>query len=333
MENNNIIKFITIGHVDAGKSTTLGHLLYLTKNISDHEFKNIEKEAELNGKKKFSYAYILDSDNDERVRGITQTYNKYDFTYNNQQYQMLDTPGHKMYIKEMITALSTNNDAIVCVLISAIETEFNAGFINGTTKEDILIARGCNIKNLIVLINKIDMLDPSIREEKISIIKDKIHKFTNKLGFNSISYICISGWSGLNLIKQDDNLNDLCFIDKLKEITDKQNINNIINIQNKIINKDKFRIQFNAYNINNLFSIGYKPILHLITDDNNITEIDCEIGAITDLLSNKKMYVSNNDKVYLGIKLLNKINIYNDQRIILRDNDSILGFGKVVLSN
>ena len=183
MENNKIIKFITIGHVDAGKSTTLGHLLYLTKNITDHEMKNIEREAELNGKKKFSYAYILDSDNEERVRGITQYYNKYDFNYNNQQYQMLDTPGHKMYIKEMITALSNNNDAIVCVLISALETEFNAGFINGMTKEDILIARGCDIKNLVVLINKIDMLDENIREEKINIIKDKLDKFIKKLGF------------------------------------------------------------------------------------------------------------------------------------------------------
>ena len=330
MENNKIIKFITIGHVDAGKSTTLGHLLYLTKNITDHEMKNIEREAELNGKKKFSYAYILDSDNEERVRGITQYYNKYDFNYNNQQYQMLDTPGHKMYIKEMITALSNNNDAIVCVLISALETEFNAGFINGMTKEDILIARGCDIKNLVVLINKIDMLDENIREEKINIIKDKLDKFIKKLGFETVSYICISGWTGQNLIKQDDNLNDLCFIDKLNEITERNNNINIID--NKSLNRDKFRIQFNAYNINNIFSVGYKPILHLI-NNNEDNELECEIGAITDLLSNKKMYVSNNDKVYLGIKLNKKINIYNNQRIILRDNDSILGFGKIVLSN
>ena len=334
MDKNKIIKFITIGHVDAGKSTTLGHLLYLTKNVTDHEFKNIEKEAELNGKKKFSYAYILDSDNDERVRGITQTYNKYDFTYNNQHYQMLDTPGHKMYIKEMISAISKNSDSIVCVLISAIESEFNAGFINGMTKDDILIARGCNIKNIFILINKIDMIEEIFRKNKIDEIKTKIDKFINKLGFDSISYICVSGWTGQNLIKQEDDLNDMSLIEKLNEIGNKINKEEF---NNKLIEKNKFKISFNAYNIPNIMTLGYNCIIHLVdnTINDNEYELECEIGAINDLKNNKINHLKNNDKVYLGIKLLNNksINIYNDQRIILRYNDTILGFGKVIISN
>lgn len=334
MINNKIIKFITVGHVDAGKSTTLGHLLYLTKNITDHEFKNIEKEAELNGKKKFSYAYILDSDNDERIRGITQTYNKYDFTYNNQQYQMLDTPGHKMYIKEMISAVSKNNDSIVCVLISAIESEFNAGFINGMTKDDILISRGCDIKHIIILINKIDMIEENIRKIKINEIKEKIDKFVNKLGFESVSYICVSGWTGQNLIKQEDDLNDMSLIEKIEEIGNK--INNNKEEKNKLIERNKFKISFNAYNIPNIISLGYNCIIHLVDNNSdNEFELECEIGAINDLKNNKINHLSNNDKVYLGIKLLNNksIKIYNNQRIILRYNDTILGFGKVIISN
>jgi len=336
MINNKIIKFITVGHVDAGKSTTLGHLLYLTKNITDHEFKNIEKEAELNGKKKFSYAYILDSDNDERIRGITQSYNKYDFIYNNQQYQMLDTPGHKMYIKEMISAVSKNNDSIVCVLISTIESEFNAGFINGMTKDDILISRGCDIKHIIILINKIDMIDENIRKIKINEIKEKIHKFVNKLGFESISYICVSGWTGQNLIKQQDDLNDMSLIEKIEEIGNNKQNNNIEE-KNKLIEKNKFKISFNAYNIPNIISLGYNCIIHLVDQDNTDIEyeLECEIGAINDLKNNNKSHVSNNDKVYLGIKLLNNklIKCYNNQRIILRYNDTILGFGKIIISN
>jgi elongation factor 1 alpha-like protein len=82
MESNNI-NFLVVGHVDTGKSTMLGKILALTNHISEHELNKMKQEAEFNGKKKFHYAYVLDTDTIERQRGITQSYNMVDFNYNN----------------------------------------------------------------------------------------------------------------------------------------------------------------------------------------------------------------------------------------------------------
>ena len=159
VSKNEPIKLAMVGHVDTGKSTTLGNLLYLTGNITDHEMDKTKKEAENNGKKKFCYAYLLDIDTEERSRGITQSYNIIDFNYNNNQYKLIDTPGHKLYIKEMIEALSTNNDTTVCVVVSCVDNEFNSSLNGGTTKEDILLIRGCDIQNIVCLLYTSDAAD------------------------------------------------------------------------------------------------------------------------------------------------------------------------------
>ena len=334
-------KFAVIGHVDTGKSTTLGHLIYQTNNISDHEMDNIRREAEQNGKKKFCYAYLMDTDKSERNRGVTEQSNIIDISYNNISYQIIDTPGHKIYIKEMIETLSMHNDATVCVLVSCIENEFNTSMNEGTTKEDILLARGCDIKNLVILINKIDTYDlddvEKVKKNYDNII-NTINNFAGKLGFNSINYVPISGYEGWNLVKPNDKINDILkpkhqtLIECINSI--KQNFNKEKDAKHFLserIEKNKIKVQLNILNINSIITTGYKCILHIV-DNNEISQIEGEFMVITDLQKNKKQFINNGDKVLVGLKLNDSLKVYEGNRIIFRNNDYTIGFGKIMFT-
>lgn len=332
-----IIKISMIGHVDTGKSTTLGNLLYLTGNISEHNMEKTRKEAENNGKKKFCYAYLLDIDIEERNRGITQSYNIIDFMYQDKNYKLIDTPGHKIYIREMIEALSTNNDSVVCLLVSCIENEFNSSLNGGTTLEDLLLIRGCNIQNLIILVNKIDLLDINKLLINYNMIVNKMNLLINKLGFKSVVYLPISGYEGWNLINSNDVINTIIkpkyntLLEAVNKI--KENIHNSIILNKKTKLKNKIKVHFNVLNLDKIITIGYKFILHIVDMNEEDSELLAEIVLIHSLQEEKKLYINNGDKLYVGLLLDKQINVYNEQRVIFRDNLSTIGFGKIIIDN
>jgi len=339
MLNKCPIKISMIGHVDTGKSTTLGNILYLTNNISNHEMEKTKKEADNNGKKKFCYAYLLDTDNEERTRGITQSHNIINFNYQNQTYQLIDTPGHKLYIREMIDVLCNNNDTIICIVVSCIENEFNASMLGGSTKEDLLLARGCNIKNIIVLINKIDLLEEDKILESYNKVKNKLEPFISKLGFKNINYLPISGYEGWNLVTSNKKINNL-IKPKFSTLFDIINNYNLENISKQIENiperkqKKKIKVQFNVLNIEKIITIGNIFNLHIVDSyKNEDNEINGELLLINTLDNKKKLFINNGDKLYIGIELSKEIYVYNNQRIIFRNNFSTIGFGKIIISN
>jgi small GTP-binding protein len=338
-QKNDQIKLAMVGHVDTGKSTTLGNLLYLTGNVTEHEMDKTRKEAENNGKKKFCYAYLLDIDNEERMRGITQSYNIIDFNYNQKEYKLIDTPGHKLYIKEMIEALSTNNDTTVCIVVSCVDNEFNSSMNGGTTKEDILLIRGCDIQNIVILINKVDLLYDENNKQKLidgyNNVVDQLNPFIKKLGFKSVTYLPISGYEGWNLVKPNEKINDILkpkfntLIDIVDNYNDLSKNNNIINKSIKK-SKDKIKVQLNILNLDKIITVGYKFVLHIV-DIYEETEIIGEVVLINSLKNEKQLYINNNDKVYVGLKLNKSIDVYNNQRIIFRNSDSTVGFGKIMV--
>lgn len=330
------IKFMCISHVDAGKSSLIGHFMYLTNNVDEHEFQKVKKEALLNNKNGFEYGYLVDIDSEERERGITIQSNIVEISYENINYTIIDCPGHKMYIREMIKSLSENTDSIVCVLISAVRNEFDSGFIGGTTKEDVLLAKACGIKHIIVLINKMDKIyNDEDSLEKYNYIIETFKKWIDKLNFKTVLYLPISGYLGWNITKEKEELNKFpkdsdFLINALKTIHQKR-----LNNQKKITQvieirkiKDKIKVEFYALNVSNIITSGYECILHIAD-----SEIIGNVVIIQDLSGKTKKFLKTGDKAFLYFNLSENIEVYNNQKIIVRFQDMTVGFGNIMLKS
>ena len=149
------INLVVIGHVDSGKSTTTGHLIYACGGIDKRTIERFEKEANDIGKGSFKYAWVLDKMKAERERGITIDISLWKFQTEKYNFTIIDAPGHRDFIKNMITGTSQADVAIL--IIAAGTGEFEAGYSkNGQTREHALLANTLGVKQMIVCINKMD---------------------------------------------------------------------------------------------------------------------------------------------------------------------------------
>lgn len=146
---------VVIGHVDAGKSTSTGHLIYKCGGIDKRVIEKFEKEANEKGKGSFKYAWVLDKLKAERERGITIDIALWKFETNKYSFTIIDAPGHRDFIKNMITGTSQADCALL--MIASPVGEFEAGISKeGQTREHALLAFTLGVKQMIVCINKID---------------------------------------------------------------------------------------------------------------------------------------------------------------------------------
>ncbi|KAI9596797.1 P-loop containing nucleoside triphosphate hydrolase protein [Syncephalis fuscata] len=195
------INLIVIGHVDAGKSTLLGHLLYLQGNINEHTYKKNEREAQNIGKGSFAHAWVLDATEEERSRGITMDVATTSLETKHRKFTLLDAPGHRDFVPRMISGAAQADAAIL--VIDASKGGFEAGFgQRGQTREHVVLARSLGIQQLIVAINKMDTVDWSAT--RFNEIKEQLNAYLIQTGFksNSISFIPCSGMNGVNLLDQ-----------------------------------------------------------------------------------------------------------------------------------
>ena len=202
------VNIVVIGHVDAGKSTTTGHLIYKCGGIDKRVIEKFEKEASEMGKSSFKYAWVLDKLKAERERGITIDIALWKFETSKFYFTIIDAPGHRDFIKNMITGTS---QADVAVLVIASPTgEFEAGISkNGQTREHALLAYTLGVKQMIVATNKMDSTSPPYSQERYEEIKGEVSGFLKKVGYKpmNIPFVPISGWHGDNMIEKGDNMN------------------------------------------------------------------------------------------------------------------------------
>ena len=148
---------------------------------------------------KWKYARILDIFEEEMARGKTHDFNEIELNYNNQQVILVDTPGHQSFVRAMINGISRNvNTAII--LTSMIENEFESSFVRGMLKEHIILARCIGIENIIIVANKMDVI-----EWNQDIMNDRLKPlltFIKKIGLNTknINIVPLSAWDGINLV-------------------------------------------------------------------------------------------------------------------------------------
>ena len=201
------INLVVIGHVDAGKSTTTGHLIYKCGGIDKRTIEKFEKEAAELGKASFKYAWVLDNLKAERERGITIDIALWKFESPKFYFTVIDAPGHRDFIKNMITGTSQADVAIL--VIDSSVGGFEAGISkDGQTREHALLAFTLGVKQMIVACNKMDDVSVKYGEARYKEIKQEVSGYLKKVGYKpmKIPFIPISGWAGDNMIDKSTNM-------------------------------------------------------------------------------------------------------------------------------
>lgn len=200
------INLVVIGHVDSGKSTSTGHLIYKCGGIDKRTIEKFEKESADAGKASFKYAWVMDKLKSERERGITIDISLWQFETPKYHFTIIDAPGHRDFIKNMITGTSQADCAIL--MIASPQGEFEAGISKeGQTREHALLAFTLGVKQMIVCCNKMDEKSVNFSEERYLEIKKEVSEFLKKVGYkpDAIPFIPISGWNGDNMMERSAN--------------------------------------------------------------------------------------------------------------------------------
>ena len=201
MQNKPHLSLVVIGHVDAGKSTTAGHLLFKCGAVDPRVIEKYKQEAANMNKQSFCFAWVLDTLKASRERGITIDISLQQFQSEKHHYTLIDAPGHRDFIKNMITG--TSQADIALLVVASTPGEFEAGIsTDGQTREHALLAYTLGVKQVIVAVNKMDNNSVNWSQDRYEEIKKELSLSLKKIGFNTaaIPFVPTSGWLGENLI-------------------------------------------------------------------------------------------------------------------------------------
>ncbi|MEK6894995.1 MAG: translation elongation factor EF-1 subunit alpha [Nanoarchaeota archaeon] len=189
---------VFVGHVDAGKSTTVGQLMFQTGAVSAQEMEKLKAEAQKHGKVGFEFAYVMDKIKEERERGVT-----IDLAYRKiitQKYEItiIDAPGHRDFVKNMITGASQADAAFLVIAAPS--------GVQPQTKEHLWLLRTMGVSNISVIINKMDEI--SYDEAKFNKVKEDVSALLKVVGvkLETVQFIAASGLKGDNVAKKSTNM-------------------------------------------------------------------------------------------------------------------------------
>jgi len=201
------LSIVICGHVDSGKSTTTGRLLFELGGIPERELEKLKAEAERLGKASFAFAFYMDRQKEERERGVTIACTTKEFFTAKWHYTIIDAPGHRDFIKNMITGTS-QADCAVLIVASGVG-EFEAGISKeGQTREHALLAYTLGVKQLVVCCNKMDSTAPPFSQARFEEIKKEVSNYIKTVGFNpkAVAFVPISGFNGDNMLEVSANM-------------------------------------------------------------------------------------------------------------------------------
>ena len=192
------INLVFIGHVDHGKSTTVGRLLYDSKNIGEQAMRKLTEKAKELGKAGFEFAFVMDNLKEEQERGVTIDLAHKRFDTEKYYFTIIDAPGHKDFIKNMITGAAQADAGVVCV--AATEG------VQAQTKEHIFLSRTLGVNQLIIAINKMDMA--KYDEAKFNKVKEEVSALLKSVGYHpdKITFIAEAALTGENVVNRSDKM-------------------------------------------------------------------------------------------------------------------------------
>ncbi|KAK8951546.1 hypothetical protein KSP39_PZI004477 [Platanthera zijinensis] len=205
-EKKRHLNVVFIGHVDAGKSTTGGQILLLSGQVDDRTIQKYEKEAKEKNRESWYMAYIMDTNEEERVKGKTVEVGRAHFETESTRFTILDAPGHKSYVPNMISGASQADVGVL--VISARKGEFETGYEKGgQTREHVQLAKTLGVSKLVVVVNKMDDSTVNWSKDRYDEIESKIIPFLKVSGYNSkkdVHFLPLSGLVGSNIAKRMD---------------------------------------------------------------------------------------------------------------------------------
>ncbi len=194
------LNLVFIGHVDHGKSTTVGRLLFDGGAVSEQEMRKLKEKAAELGKSGFEFAYTMDSLKEEQERGVTIDLAHKKFMTDKFELTIIDAPGHKDFIKNMITGASQADAGVLIVAA-------NDG-VNAQTKEHVFLSKVLGVNQLIIGINKMDISGVAYSEARWLEVKAEVEKLLKSVGFklDNIQFLAIASYPGDNIIKKTDKM-------------------------------------------------------------------------------------------------------------------------------
>merc|ERR1711970_113207 len=218
MSEKTHMSVVICGHVDSGKSTTTGRLLFELGGIPQREMEKLKEEAERIGKGSFAFAFYMDTQKDERERGVTIKCTTKEFFTDKYHYSVIDAPGHRDFIKNMISGAAQADVGILMVpadgnfIVAIQKGDHKAGEVQGQTRQHARLINLLGVKQLIVGVNKMDADLALYKEERYNEIRDEMKSMLVKVGWpkgfveKKVPVIPISGWCGDNLLSKSDNM-------------------------------------------------------------------------------------------------------------------------------
>jgi elongation factor 1-alpha len=192
------MNIVFVGHVDAGKSTCVGRLMFDGGAVTEQEMVKLRAEAEKYGKKGFEFAYVMDNIKEERERGVTIDLSYRKLITQKFEITIIDAPGHRDFVKNMITGASQADAAFLVIAAPA--------GVQPQTTEHLWLLRTMGVKNLAILVNKMDAVE--FKEDKFKQVKEDVSKLLKQVGINpdNTPFLAVSGLMGDNIMKKSSNM-------------------------------------------------------------------------------------------------------------------------------
>lgn len=214
-EGKEHLGLVVVGHVDAGKSTTTGHLLFELGNFKERDLEKLKEEATAIGKGSFAFAFFTDRCKEERARGVTIQCTTKEFFTKTKHFSLIDAPGHKDFVKNMISGTAQADVALLMVPAHGFEVAIakgdrKTGKVEGQTRQHAMLTNLLGIEQLIVGVNKMDSEHVNWNEDRFNEIKDEVKRMLKQVGWGKklaeIPFIPMSGLKGDNLSHVSKNM-------------------------------------------------------------------------------------------------------------------------------
>lgn len=320
-----VVRFCMFGQVDVGKSTCAGHLIKLTNGIASHDFEKIKEKCVKDRTMTQLYSRILDVNEEEQIKGKTHEFSITKLSHKNHSFELLDTPGHKAFIRELINCISQYEvggvcNVVGCCILSAKEGEFESGLNGGQTKEDLIIAKSLGIDDLIVLVNKLDTHQPREQPDRYNKIVKQITPFVrDTCKFKSVTYLPVSGYEGLGLIDVYPYIEaSVSFIDALVSTSRNLSTRQVKKVQPKD-DQSSVIVNFRVMQCENVIAPGFTCVVHY-----NGKEYDCVVEKIKG-----KRFLRSRESGLCKFGFNPSVNVTVASRMLVRSATMTLGYATI----